>query len=70
MLMKRTGIYNDKGDVLKRGRESIQNECTLDFEWIRSKIIKDIEMGEENTALIFYLLNLKFGQNSSWGLRI
>ena len=31
MLMKRTGIYNDKGDVLKRGRESIQNECTLDF---------------------------------------
>ena len=32
MLLRRTGIYNKKGDVLKRGRESIQNECTLDFE--------------------------------------
>ena len=62
MLMKRTAIYNKKGDVLKRGRESIQNECTFDFKWIRTKIIKAIEMGEENTALIFYLLNLKFGK--------
>ena len=73
MLLKMMRIYNKKGDDLKRVRESIWIEYTFDFEWMKTKIIfpiKAIEMAKENTALTFYLLNLKCGKNSGWGGRI